>query len=69
MFLTDAELRELTGFIRPSKQILWLTREGIMFRIAGDGHPRVLTDYLRKVFGIAAATKQKTAPDFSTLRV
>lgn len=69
MFLTAEDLRELTGFVRPSKQIAWLTREGIVFRIAGDGHPRVLTDHLRKVFGVAAPTKQKTAPDFSTLRV
>lgn len=69
MFLTPEDLHELTGFVRPSKQIDWLTKQGIVFRIAGDGHPRVMTDHLRKVMGVAAPSKQKTAPDFSTLRV
>ena len=69
MFLTDGDLQELTGFVRPSKQIEWLTEQGIVFRVSSDGHPRVLVDHLRKVMGASVPSKQKTAPDFSTLRV
>ena len=42
MFLSRAELKELTGFVYPSKQIEWLRAERFLFRVAADGHPRVL---------------------------
>jgi len=42
MFLTRNEIKELTGYSYQSAQIRWLREEGFMFRIAADGHPRVL---------------------------
>lgn len=47
MFLTDAQIAELTGFIRPRKQIEWLQREGFEFRVAADGHPQGAADRLK----------------------
>jgi hypothetical protein len=69
MLLTPDDLRDLTGFIRPSKQIEWLQREGFMYRVAADGHPRVDREHYLKMMGVAdMASKRRTAPDFSTLR-
>jgi hypothetical protein len=69
MFLTDIQLEELTGFVRPSKQIEWLRSEGFEFRIAADGHPRVLRDHVFRLMGATdIAAKRKTAPDFTSLR-
>jgi hypothetical protein len=42
MFLTHHEIQELTGYKIPSKQIKWLRDEGFIFKVAGDGRPRVL---------------------------
>jgi Domain of unknown function (DUF4224) len=68
MFLTDTDLQQLTGFIQPSKQIGWLQREDIKFRVAADGHPRVLREHLFKLMGVTdIATRRRSAPDFSTM--
>ncbi len=42
MFLGEDELRKLTGRQWKSKQIAWLRREGIPFRVSATGHPVVL---------------------------
>ncbi len=42
MFLGDEELRKLTGRQWKSKQIAWLRREAIPFRVSATGHPVVL---------------------------
>lgn len=68
MFLTDLDLQQLTGFIQPRKQIAWLQREDIKFRVAADGHPRVLREHLFKLMGVTdIATRRRSVPDFSTL--
>lgn len=69
MLLTADDLRSLTGFARPSKQIGWLQREGFTFRIAADGHPRVDRDHYLKMMGaIDLAARRRSTPDFSVLR-
>jgi hypothetical protein len=68
MFLADEDLATLTGFARPSKQIEWLRREGFEFRVAADGHPRVLRDHVLRLMGVDVAAKRKTSPDFTSLR-
>ncbi len=69
MFLADADLIALTGYRRPSKQAEWLRREGFTFRVAADGHPRVLRQHVLGLMGIAdIASKRKSAPDFTSLR-
>lgn len=69
MFLTNDQLAELTGFVRPSKQAEWLRREGFEFRVAADGHPRVLEAHVMKLMGVSDTVgKRKTSPDFTSLR-
>lgn len=69
LLLTDDELRALTGFVRPSKQIEWLRREGFTFRIGADGHPRVDRGHYCKLMGVAdIAAHRRTVPDFSGIR-
>lgn len=41
MFLTDEELRELTGYARPSRQAEQLRRQRIPFHLNAAGKPRV----------------------------
>jgi hypothetical protein len=41
MFLTRAELIDLTGYKTPKKQIAWLTKNGVRFWIAATGQPKV----------------------------
>lgn len=42
MFLTDAELKELTGYRRPSAIRRWLAANGYRFEESSTGWPRVL---------------------------
>lgn len=39
--LEPSELRKLTGRPQKSKQIEWLRKEGIPFRVSATGHPVV----------------------------
>lgn len=39
LFLTDEEIATLTGRRLKSKQIEWLRREGVPFRVSATGHP------------------------------
>lgn len=41
MFLTEAELVELTGYRQPSKQVQHLKAQRIPFHTNRAGHPRV----------------------------
>lgn len=41
-FLEDSDLLRLTGRHQKSRQIEWLRREGISFRVSATGHPVVL---------------------------
>lgn len=68
MFLTATDLHDLTGYARPSKQIAWLRGEGFTFRVAADGHPRVLRAHVLTLMGVTdIAIRRKTAPDFASL--
>lgn len=68
MFLDEADIKSLTGFVRPSKQIEWLRREGFKFRVAADGRPRVLRQHVLAVMGVTdIAIRRRTAPDFSAM--
>ena len=42
MFLSAAELIELTGRRRASAQVRWLVRAGMRFALSGDGAVKVL---------------------------
>jgi len=64
MFLSLEELKQLTGYIRPTAQIRWLTERGYKYDVRADGAPVVLTDEIGK----RLATKQfikRIQPDLS----
>lgn len=63
IILTREELRDLTGYQQPSKQIAKLREYGIRHIIAADGHPRVLRSEVE-----AKPTKPRRAPNFEALR-
>jgi hypothetical protein len=48
MFLTAAQLAELTGYVKPSKQIEWLRRNGVPHFVNAAGRPVVKADMLHK---------------------
>lgn len=66
MFLTEDDLRTLTGYIAPSAQKRWLTKFEWEFATSGFGRPRVLRAYAEKRLGLESAKpKAQTEPDFS----
>jgi hypothetical protein len=44
MFLTDQELKDLTGYERPKAVRKWLDENGYRYDVAQTGWPRVLRD-------------------------
>lgn len=42
LFLSHAELVEMTNYKKPSKQAEWLAENGYKFDIRSDGRPNVL---------------------------
>lgn len=63
LLLTRDEVRELTGYQRPSKQIAKLKEYGIRHIVAADGHPRVLRAELE-----GKETQPRREPNFQALR-
>lgn len=48
MFLTAAELEDLTGLVQPAAQIRWLRKNGVDHYVRSDGKPRVPRDAIGK---------------------
>lgn len=68
LFLNFEEMRDLTGYQKPGRQIAWLRAQGFTFRIAADGHPRVdRSHYLKLMGGTVEAKHKKTEPNFNGL--
>jgi hypothetical protein len=68
IFLTSTEIAELTGYLKPIKQIYWLKTQGFTFRIAADGRPRIdRSHYLKLMGGHADTSHQRTEPNFDSL--
>jgi len=51
VFLTPAQLIELTGYQRPAAQRRWLKANGFTFLDGADGRPRVLISHVEQVMG------------------
>jgi len=47
MFLTRAEIEELTGYKRGKDQCAWLTDHGWVFEIDAHGRPKISVEYCR----------------------
>lgn len=63
MLLTRAEVVDLTGLQRKSRQIRWLREQGIRHWVGADGHPRVPRAEIEGQPAQATSAK----PDFSAL--
>lgn len=59
MFLTNEELKALTGAIQPTRMIKWLLAEGFNFKVGLDGYPVVLKDHVRRILGAEASAARK----------
>ncbi len=65
-WLSDDEVRELTGYTRPTCQARWLTQNGIRCYVNGLGKVRVARDALSSVAG--AGKRKKVEPDLTNVR-
>ncbi|NDI84612.1 DUF4224 domain-containing protein [Undibacterium crateris] len=63
MFLTDNELRELTGYAYRSKQILWLKKNNWKFELTAQLRPRVARSYFEVRLGAASGISVSTHID------
>lgn len=66
LFLTDAELQELTGRERPHAQVTVLRRNGVRFYRRADGRLRVPRAEIAPDAGAHAAAAAEE-PDFDAL--
>lgn len=65
MFLTDAQLRDLTGYRLAAYQVRWLQKAGIHHYVRADGKPRVPVS---AVDNPISGRKAVVQPDFTALR-
>lgn len=63
MFLTAEELRELTGFMRPTNQLQWLRENGWKFAEDAQRRPKVARTYFELRLGGVTAADVRTVPD------
>jgi hypothetical protein len=65
-WLDDEELRDLTGYVRPTCQARWLGENGIKFYLNAINKVRVPRE---AVAGLQVGkTQKRTEPDFSKVR-
>lgn len=69
MFLTQAELAELTERKRKDKQIAWLKANGYHFATGANGHARVLREHVQAKLcgGSMAAAPAATEPNWGAI--
>ena len=68
MFLTPAQVEELTGYRQHSAQIKWLTLKGITCYRRRDGRPVVPISAMMVPGGPPGVQPEDERPDFSSLR-
>lgn len=68
MFLTAAELVDLTGLKRPKAQYAWLRANGWPVELDARRRPRLLRSVVEARMGGAATFTGKIEPDFGALR-
>ncbi|AKU12508.1 hypothetical protein AzCIB_2615 [Azoarcus sp. CIB] len=68
MFLTKDELRNLTGYQKPSLQKRWLTDRGWPYEENAAGDPKVLRSIVEKrMGGSTASTHRRQGPDLGAI--
>lgn len=66
IFLTSAELRELTGYAYNSRQIAWLLRNGWKFEVNAQKRPKVARSYFE--YKVGSAGLAIDIPDLTSIR-
>jgi hypothetical protein len=66
VFLTAAELVDLTGLKRPTRQHAWLVAAGYPVQLDARGRPKVLRAVVEARLGATGATP-KAQPNFKAL--
>ncbi|MCW8917176.1 MAG: DUF4224 domain-containing protein [Magnetovibrio sp.] len=73
IYLTASEIREVTGYRQPGRQIRHLRDQyGLLVKIRADGTPLVARSHFNRAMGgtveeITNQTKATDEPDFSSL--
>lgn len=70
MFLSQAELAELSGRKLKAGQVAWLKANKYLYEINANGHPKVSRQYVQLRLGGAAASQAarlSSEPDFGAL--
>ncbi|MES9868340.1 MAG: DUF4224 domain-containing protein [Sedimenticola sp.] len=69
MFLSKDELKELTGYSRPSSHRWWLVDNGYPFEVGADGYPRVMVACVTQRLGANAEPRSRKVakPNFAVL--
>ncbi len=68
MFLSANELQELTGYIRLSAQIRWLTQNRWYYALDAAGRPRVaLAEFNRQLVGTDGGHRKRAEPNFAAI--
>lgn len=68
IFLTAAEIADLTGFKTPKRQTEWLGNHGWRFEINGNHRPIVARKYAEKMLGCGAIEENAYRPNFAALQ-
>ena len=67
MFLTTDELKRLTGFSKPSRQLRWLRDNGWKHTVDGHGDPIVAVEEQRRQLVGGTASKVRREPNWEEL--
>lgn len=62
MFSTNKEVRQLTGYDRPSAQSRWLEQAGLQYLRGGDGKLKVLRLAVEQKLGTTPADRLNREP-------
>jgi hypothetical protein len=66
MFLTQANMTELTGYCQPNAQKRWLEKTGWEYTVSRFGRPKVLRAYADQKMGLnVVKASTHSEPDFS----
>ncbi len=66
MFLTQAELTKLTGYVYPARQRRWLKDNLVPFSVNRLGKPTVMRSVLESQFG-GNVSRPRKAPNFDAV--
>lgn len=67
MFLSEDDVRGLTGYKQTAKQIKWLTDQGFTFYVRADGRVAILREHVETLM-CNSKHQPRPSPNFSALR-